>query len=67
LQDKDIPKRAKLTKMIFHRFLQEYNALIMEMKDAQGRISFTSDCWSDAFLRPFMAITAHYCTIKANG
>lgn len=29
-------------------------------QDAVGRISFTSDLWSDSNLTPFMAVTAHW-------
>jgi hypothetical protein len=30
------------------------------LQRAQGKISFTSDLWSDKKLRPFMALTAHW-------
>jgi hypothetical protein len=32
----------------------------MSLQKAEGRISFTSDLWSDPKLRPFLALTAHW-------
>lgn len=33
---------------------------MFKIQDAVGRISFTSDLWSDSNLTPFMAVTAHW-------
>jgi hypothetical protein len=30
------------------------------MQDAPGRVSFTTDIWTDFALHPFMSITAHF-------
>lgn len=30
------------------------------LQEAPGKISLTSDVWTDPFLRPFMALTAHW-------
>ncbi|KAG2352359.1 hypothetical protein BDR07DRAFT_1188577, partial [Suillus spraguei] len=40
---------------------QEYLQVLKgDLARAQGKISFTSDLWSDQKLRPFMALTAHW-------
>jgi hypothetical protein len=33
-------------------------------QDALGKISFTSDVWSDPNLVPYMAVTAHWIDVK---
>ena len=35
------------------------------LQEAFGKISFTSDCWSDSNLTPFMAITAHWTSYQS--
>lgn len=35
-------------------------SLICYGKEAPGRVSYTTDVWTDLWIRPFMAITAHY-------
>jgi hypothetical protein len=35
-------------------------------QSALGRISFTSDCWSDPNLASFLALTAHF-VVRENG
>lgn len=36
-------------------------------QNSLGRVSFTSDLWSDPNLTSYMAITAHYCIKDENG
>ncbi|KAH9946450.1 hypothetical protein B0H21DRAFT_676010, partial [Amylocystis lapponica] len=60
LDDKDIPHRSKITKLIEDRYNAEKAILATEAQNALGRVSFTSDVWSDQQLRGFMAITVHY-------
>jgi hypothetical protein len=37
------------------------------LQTAQGRISFTSDCWSDPNLTSFLALTAHFIAKDSSG
>ena len=37
------------------------------LQGALGRISFTSDCWSDPNLFSYMAVTVHFCARDING
>ncbi|KAF9559699.1 hypothetical protein CPC08DRAFT_595104, partial [Agrocybe pediades] len=60
LEDKDIPRRKKLTWIVFESYNREWKKLVAGLQDSEGRISFTSDLWSDINLRSFMAVTAHY-------
>lgn len=47
------------------------HSLITQTQNSIGKISFTSDIWSDTNLSPFMAVTAHWIESKpevtANG
>ncbi|KAJ6552173.1 hypothetical protein B0H10DRAFT_1748471, partial [Mycena sp. CBHHK59/15] len=61
VSDKDLPHRTALTDLIFEEYAEEYKALVEELKTAYGRISFTSDIWSDPNLRSFLGLTAHFC------
>ncbi|GLB37952.1 putative encoded by [Lyophyllum shimeji] len=47
LDEDDLPHRTKLTQLIYERFQVEFKKLIEELKNAAGRISFTSDLWTD--------------------
>lgn len=38
---------------------------ILKLQGAVGKISFTSDLWSDSNLMPFMAVTAHWIQATA--
>lgn len=41
--------------------------LMSLQEKALGRISYTSDLWSDINLVSYMAVTAHYCALNRNG
>ncbi|KAJ8453438.1 hypothetical protein ONZ45_g19719 [Pleurotus djamor] len=56
----DIPHRTKITIDILHEFEAEQQRLREEMERAIGRVSFTSDIWSDPNLDGYMGVTAHY-------
>jgi hypothetical protein len=46
------------------------NSIVLTLKHTQtalGRISFTSDCWSDPNLTSFLALTAHFMVRDSNG
>ncbi|KAF9542984.1 hypothetical protein CPC08DRAFT_594729, partial [Agrocybe pediades] len=60
LTDRDIPHRTKLTQLIFESYHHEWKKLVSDLQNSEGRISFTSDLWSDPNLRSFMAVTAHF-------
>ncbi|KAG9123278.1 hypothetical protein FRC07_015160, partial [Ceratobasidium sp. 392] len=65
LRRRDIPRRNRITKALYELYLAKKSRIIEEMRNARGLISITSDLWSDANLRSFMAVTAHY--IDAQG
>ncbi|KZT04769.1 uncharacterized protein LAESUDRAFT_657303, partial [Laetiporus sulphureus 93-53] len=39
---------------------QSCHCLLIFVKESLGKISFTTDLWSDPDLAPFMAVTAHW-------
>ncbi|KAJ6462091.1 hypothetical protein C8R45DRAFT_770557, partial [Mycena sanguinolenta] len=61
VSDGDLPHRTALTDMLFEQYGEAYESLVAEMKRAYGRISFTSDIWTDPNLRSFLGLTAHFC------
>ncbi|KAJ7173901.1 hypothetical protein C8R43DRAFT_843372, partial [Mycena crocata] len=61
VDDSDLPHRTALTDLIFAEYGEAYKQLVAELKTAYGRISFTSDIWSDPNLRSFLGLTAHFC------
>ncbi|KAF9471352.1 hypothetical protein BDN70DRAFT_781954, partial [Pholiota conissans] len=67
LQDSDIPHRTKITRVIFESYHREWKKLLGELQGAEGRISFTSELWSDILLRSFMAVTAHFVSKDKSG
>ncbi|QRW13009.1 AC9 transposase [Ceratobasidium sp. AG-Ba] len=60
IKDNNIPHRDKLATAAWAMYLLEKARIDKEMKNARGRVSLTSDLWSDSNLRSFMAVTAHY-------
>lgn len=60
IEDKDLPHRTKMTEMIHEAYRKRVQATVDELKDSEGRISFTTDLWSDPILDSYMAVTAHY-------
>ncbi|KAH7868957.1 uncharacterized protein C8R40DRAFT_1024714, partial [Lentinula edodes] len=67
IQDKDIPHRTKLTELILKQYEIHWHEMTREMKASLGRISFTSDMWTNGILKGFMAITVHYMMKDAAG
>ncbi|KAG8960298.1 hypothetical protein FRC05_006982, partial [Tulasnella sp. 425] len=67
LADDDIPHRTKVTSLIKSAAALEQQHMRKEMQNSEGRISFTSDLWSDPSLTSFMAVTAHYCLREKDG
>ncbi|KAG2336774.1 hypothetical protein BDR05DRAFT_831755, partial [Suillus weaverae] len=60
LNDADICHHTKLWELILDTFNEYFEVLKSDLLKAQGKVSFTSDPWSDSNLCPFMAITAHW-------
>ncbi|KAH6879723.1 hypothetical protein BKA70DRAFT_1039075, partial [Coprinopsis sp. MPI-PUGE-AT-0042] len=60
IEDKDLPHRTKLTKLILDEYTKEMARTRAALAASVGRISLTSDLWSDPNLASHMAVTAHY-------
>ncbi|KAJ3931064.1 MAG: hypothetical protein NXY57DRAFT_866888, partial [Lentinula lateritia] len=67
LRDADIPHRTKLTELVLKQYEKHWRNITEEMKASLGRISYTSDMWSNGILKGFMAITAHYMVKDLSG
>ncbi|KAJ6576096.1 hypothetical protein DFH09DRAFT_914994, partial [Mycena vulgaris] len=67
LQDGDIPHRTKLAQLVANRFHVEYTAMIREIQNSSGRVSFTDDIWTRVNLDSHLAITGHYIVKDSNG
>jgi hypothetical protein len=76
LQDKDIPHRTTIRKLIFKewdhhlhelkhelqvcKFVICFRILIHFLQNAAGKVSLTTDIWEDKSMNAYMAVTAHY-------
>ncbi|KIK79454.1 hypothetical protein PAXRUDRAFT_79245, partial [Paxillus rubicundulus Ve08.2h10] len=60
ISDKDILHCTKLTTQIIQEYKVEYEKMKLELQNALGHISLTTDLWSDPNHDSFMAITAHF-------
>ncbi|KAI0071392.1 hypothetical protein K474DRAFT_1583102, partial [Panus rudis PR-1116 ss-1] len=60
LSRRDLPHRTKLKKILVQAADEQITVLTRQLELSPGRISFTCDIWSNAHLRGFMAVTAHY-------
>ncbi|THH15387.1 hypothetical protein EUX98_g9474 [Antrodiella citrinella] len=60
ISDKDIPHRDKVTSTILKEYHLERLNMIEEMKNTLGRVSLTTDLWSDPNRDSYMGVTAHY-------
>lgn len=67
LRENDLPHRTALTKLIYQTYQEEYEELKKDLQHALGRVSFTSDIWSDPNLAAFMAMTSHFCARDKHG
>ncbi|KAH9160557.1 hypothetical protein EDB89DRAFT_1804936, partial [Lactarius sanguifluus] len=63
INEKDLPHRTKLTELVFAAYEQEHQHL----KKSLGRVSFSSDLWSDPNLVSFMALTSHFLSHDSSG
>ncbi|KDQ21134.1 hypothetical protein BOTBODRAFT_85055, partial [Botryobasidium botryosum FD-172 SS1] len=55
-----IPHRIKLKEIIEEYAKKSCKLMLEDLKGSEGRVSFTTDLWSDIILHSFMAVTAHY-------
>ncbi|KAF5325875.1 hypothetical protein D9611_000971 [Ephemerocybe angulata] len=60
ITDSDLLHRTQASNLILKRYDEEIERTKAELKGSPGRISFSTDLWSDPRLRSFMAVTAHY-------
>ncbi|KDR81151.1 hypothetical protein GALMADRAFT_36251, partial [Galerina marginata CBS 339.88] len=60
LNDRDIPHRTRITKLIVEAFQREYKAMVEEIRNSLGRVSYTGDVWSRQNLESYFAISSHY-------
>ncbi|KAH7918270.1 hypothetical protein BV22DRAFT_990206, partial [Leucogyrophana mollusca] len=67
IDDKDLPHRTKLTQMILDEYRKEYQKMKLELKNSLGRVSNTTDLWSDPNRDSFMGVTAHFMMRDQNG
>ncbi|KAL4254558.1 Zinc finger BED domain-containing [Pleurotus pulmonarius] len=65
LKDSDIPHRTTIRNRVTEVWEAHLDWLEAEMKDAMGKVSLTTDLWSDTNLSPFMAVTAHWIEGKS--
>ncbi|KAJ3570662.1 hypothetical protein NP233_g4249 [Leucocoprinus birnbaumii] len=56
LQNHDIPHRTKLRERIHELWKENFDSLLTSMKNALGKISFTTDIWTDPIMNPFLAV-----------
>ncbi|KAI0730353.1 hypothetical protein C8Q72DRAFT_776173 [Fomitopsis betulina] len=61
IDDSDLPHRTKVTQLIRELYNIAMRCIATEIEAAPGRVSFTSDLWSDHQQHGFMAITLHFC------
>jgi hypothetical protein len=81
LQDTNIFHRTKIRELILQAFNKYFAVLKQDLavtaqllkvpqtyifQAAQGKVSFTSDMWSNHKLCPFMAVTAHWIAREKN-
>ncbi|EUC64353.1 hypothetical protein RSOL_439930, partial [Rhizoctonia solani AG-3 Rhs1AP] len=55
-----IPERRVVKQAAAELSQQEKERIKLDMKNCEGRVSITSDLWSDHTERSFMAVTGHY-------
>ncbi|KAH9925070.1 hypothetical protein B0H21DRAFT_668615, partial [Amylocystis lapponica] len=67
LEERDIPHRTKTTDLILEHYAEEKTKIATDAQNVLGRVSFTSDLWSDGQLRAFMAVTLHYMVKDQHG
>ncbi|KAI0725489.1 hypothetical protein C8Q72DRAFT_758932, partial [Fomitopsis betulina] len=61
IDDDNLPHRTKVTQLIKELYNIAMQRIASEIEAAPGRISFTSDLWSDHQQHGFMAVTLHFC------
>ncbi|KAI6012366.1 hypothetical protein EDC04DRAFT_2508709, partial [Pisolithus marmoratus] len=67
IEDRDLPHHSKLAQMILTEFHKVFGEIKDELKHALGRVSYTTNLWSDKNLDSYMAVTSHYMLWSAIG
>ncbi|TFK36082.1 hypothetical protein BDQ12DRAFT_725383 [Crucibulum laeve] len=60
LKDSDIPHCTHICEKIMEKWQEHMKTLSNKMQELLGKISLTTDLWTDQNLSPFMAVTAHW-------
>ncbi|KAG1895162.1 uncharacterized protein F5891DRAFT_893471, partial [Suillus fuscotomentosus] len=60
INDAELPHHTKITQMVLDEYRTEYNKTKDDLKNALGRISMTTDLWSDPNRDSYMAVTSHF-------
>ncbi|KAG8821310.1 hypothetical protein FRC17_009861 [Serendipita sp. 399] len=66
LQDKDIPHRDRLGRLVMTAFKDSWENLVAEIASSEGETSLTADMWTSPAKVAFMAITAHFIVRNHN-
>ncbi|KAF5332393.1 hypothetical protein D9758_017371 [Tetrapyrgos nigripes] len=64
LNDSDIPHRHKIRNWIMELWEEHLDNLMQEFEHALGKISFTSDMWTNSNMMPFLAVIVHWIEMK---
>ncbi|CAG7851404.1 SubName: Full=Uncharacterized protein {ECO:0000313/EMBL:CCA76236.1} [Serendipita indica DSM 11827] len=64
LNETDLPHKDKVRNGINTLFKKKQSEWMADAQNCPGRVSFTTDLWTDNVLHAFMAITAHFITEK---
>ncbi|KAF8164878.1 hypothetical protein B0H34DRAFT_647204, partial [Crassisporium funariophilum] len=67
LNNRDIPHRTCITKLIVEVFQREYKTMIAEIQNPLERVPYTGNVWSRKKLELYFAITGHYMITALNG
>ncbi|KAF9439790.1 hypothetical protein P691DRAFT_632971, partial [Macrolepiota fuliginosa MF-IS2] len=63
----DLPHRSMVSSVITELFKVESAMLKKDLQGVEGRISLTTDTWSDTSLDGYMAISAHFISHNSQG
>lgn len=60
LEDKDIPHRTTIRRLISTIHVQYFDKLKSELQGSEGMIALTIDGWDDKEMRAYLGVTAHF-------
>jgi hypothetical protein len=67
IPDHAIPHRTTIHDRILKRYKRDREELRKKLKDSLGRVSVTTDLWSNKSMRSFMAVTLHWIARTKGG